>query len=139
MEKQFQDLNVCIVDEADHELKILQIISLSPNLKKITVKLTRPIFINESNRIIKVQYDVADTEKYFESIFLTSAMNFELNFSFQYDFPILEKKLYHLDVKNGSKMIIDESRSVSKGLMTIVHWEINHKISSHDMIRLEWK
>lgn len=136
-EKEVQDLNVNLLDGNDEELKISKVLSLSPFSKEIIVKLRHPIFRGEGGKMIKVHYEVEESRRYFENLFLFNTGNFELNFIFPYNSPIAPK-LYHIDFENKSKLIIEESKKTSKGLTSSIQWQKSNGVNSRDMIRLEW-
>ncbi|MGI0056340.1 MAG: adenylate/guanylate cyclase domain-containing protein [Nitrosarchaeum sp.] len=136
-EKEFQDLNPKIFD-GNEELKIYKILSLSPFSKEVMVKLSRPVFNGDSSRMIKVYYEVQESNNYFENLFLSATSNFELNFIITSDASKITPKFYHIDSKNDSKNLIEESKRVTKGISTTIQWQKTDGINSKDMIRLEW-
>ncbi|RJQ23095.1 hypothetical protein C4565_11025 [Candidatus Parcubacteria bacterium] len=136
-EKKLQDLNVKVFDEHE-ELKITRVSSLSPFIKELTVKLKRPVFNGDSNRLVKVYYEAEEPYKYFENLFLTDTVNFELNFSFPYDAPNMAPKLYYVDLKNNNEKLLDELKRSVKGMSTTIQWQKDDGIYLKNMIRLEW-
>jgi len=136
-EKEVQDLNINLFDENDEELRISKVFLPSPFSKEIIVKLKRPVFNGDIGKMIKVHYEVEESRKYFENLFLENIKNFELNFILPYNSPITPK-LYHIDFENKSKIIIDESKKNSKELIGLIQWKKSDGINSRDMIRLEW-
>ncbi|MDH3677090.1 MAG: hypothetical protein OEQ12_02180 [Nitrosopumilus sp.] len=135
--EEFQDLNVEAFDENNKELEISKILASTPFSKKIIIKLTKPVFSGDSERMLKMVYDVKLSRNNFENFFLIDTANFELNFS-HYSNISPTPKLYYIDNENGNKNLITPITQKTKGIFTAIKWEKTQGINVKDMIRLEW-
>lgn len=133
--KEFKDLNLKIFDENDNEVKIHNIFSPSSFTKDIIIKLDKPVFQGDSNRFLKMNYNVKDSN--FENLFKTDTRNFELNFTIPSDSNLLPK-LFHMDSKSHVKNLIEPNNKSSKDALTTFQWTKNDGINLKDIIRLEW-
>jgi len=136
VEKTFRELNIEVVDEIGQELKIVSINVDTPNRKEFTIKLNRPIFINEVDRGFIIKHTSEAPERYFENVFLFNAKNFSMEFSFPTNSKIKTPKLYLKH--NEQKTTLDPSPDIKRGLYTQILWTIENGISKNDSIRLEW-
>ncbi len=134
--QEFKDLGLKIFDENNHEIKIHKIFSPSPLTKEIIVKLDKPVFQGDSNRFLKLNYNVNESD-YFENLFQTDTKNFELNLTIPTDSSLLPR-LFHIDSKAYVKNLIETSSKSSKDVFTILQWQKTDGINLKDIIRLEW-
>ena len=105
--------------------------------KKIVVKLTTPVFNGDSGRMLKIAYDVKISKNIFKNFFLTETSNFELNFSYFANVN-LTPNLYYVDNEHGSKSLIEQMSTTTKGMFTNNKWEKTNGINVKDIISLEW-
>jgi hypothetical protein len=136
-EEEFKTLNLKIFDERNNELEISKILEVTPLSKKIVVKLPTPIFNGDSGRMLKIAYDVKISKNIFKNFFLTETSNFELNFSYFANVN-LTPNLYHVDNEHGSKSLIEQISTTTKGMFTNNKWEKTQGINVKDIISLEW-
>ena len=136
-EEEFPSLNLKAYDGHKHELEISQILSSTPFSKKIVIKLEKPIFSGDKDRLVKLVYDLKLSRNNFENFFLIDTSVFELNLSHYSELDI-SPKLYYIDNENGNKTILFESSNIAKGISRTIHWEKTEGINLKDMIRLEW-
>ena len=136
-QEEFQSLHMAAYDEKNNQLEISQILSSTPYSKKIVVKLAKPIFPGDGNRIVKLVYDSKLYKNNFENFFLIDTSIFELNLSYSSNRDI-SPRLYYVDNENGSKDLLEESSNITNGMSRTVKWEKTKGISIKDMIRLEW-
>jgi hypothetical protein len=136
-EEQFQDINLKILDENDHELKIAKILDSTSYSKKIVVKLAKPVFNDDSGRFLKMIYYEKLSKNNFENFFLMDTTSFELNFShFANVAPTV--RLYFFNNEQGSKNLIEQGSQTTKGMFTNNKWEKTQGIAVKDLIRVEW-
>jgi hypothetical protein len=136
-EEEFETLNLKIFDEKNNELDISKILEVTPLSKKIVVKLTTPVFNGDSGRMLKIAYDVKISKNIFKNFFLTETSNFELNFSYFANVN-LTPNLYYVDNEHGSKSLIEQISTTTKGMFTNNKWEKTQGINVKDIISLEW-
>ena len=136
-EDEFYDFNLKAIDENGNDLPISQILASTHLSKKIVIKLSKPVFEGDFERMIKITYDGKLTKNNFENFFLIDTSNFELNFS-HYSNTKHNPILYYYESENGSKSIIPPNFQTTKGMFTTTKWQKNQSIKLKDLIRLEW-
>ncbi len=136
--KKFDELNVRAFDENNDSVKISKLTSHSPHTKEIVFKLTTPVFHGDSNRCIKVYYELDEHATCFENLFQTNTKHFELNLITPTDFKKPGPQLYHIDSNSHIKNSIEPSKQITHGLSTTIQWTKTDGINLEDLIRLEW-
>jgi len=132
-----KDLNIRALDENDKKLEITKISDSSEFTKHFTVKLNRPVFRGDEERIVKILYEKREPSKFFQHRFLIDTNNFELNFITPPNFPNKEPKFFFID-NNNNKTLLGVSKKIFKGTSYVTTWEKNDKITLYNMIRLEY-
>lgn len=119
-EEEFPSQNLKAYNEHKHELEISQILSSTTFSKKIVIKLEKPIFSGDKNKLVKLIYDLKLSRNNFENFFLIDTSVFELNLSHYSELDI-SPKLYYIDNENGSKIILFESSNIARGISRTIH------------------
>ena len=135
--KTMAELNVKIFDEKNKEVKIDSIQVASPLRKEFTVKLNEPLQSGQKNRHYDIIYEVEEPQPIFEHMFLVSAEEFSLTFSFPSN-ENLQPKLFHVGTEKREKNLVPHDPNLKKGLFSQISWKIEKGISEKDIIRLEW-
>lgn len=135
-EKQFQDLDVKIFDEY-RELKMSKILQSSFNSTEMFLKLKTPIINTDNGKIVKIHYELSDSQNYFEHIFHTRTDYFEINFSFNSNEPI-NPKIYHINFEKFVKRHIKETKITSNSSITTIQWILDNEVNAHDLIHLDF-
>jgi len=134
----FDDLNIKIYDEKNHNLRISSINIDKPDCKEFTTQFNQPIIKGEKDRSYTLEYDVEEPEKYFENAFLIDCQNLLLSIKYPNSPKINEVILYTINQETDEKTISEISPTLEKNdEFSIVTWETNNNIKGKTF-RIEW-
>lgn len=131
------DLNVHVVDETGHEMKISSINIDSPTTKEFTTQFNTPILKGEKGRKYTITYEVEEPERYFENAFLIDVNKFSLNFKYP-DGSNVNPQIFYLNQETGKKIKSETPLTIEKMEKSfLAKYERNENIKG-ETIRIEW-
>lgn len=136
-EEELKEMNLKVFDENNKELEISKILASTIYSKKIIIKLSKPVFVGDSGRTLKIIYDAKLAKNYFENIFTTDTQVFELNFK-HYANLKFTPKLYYIDSEQGNREDVEIDSERTKGMFSETMWNKSQGIKIKDGIRLVW-
>ena len=110
----FDDLNIKIYDENNHDLKISSININKPDCKEFTTKFNQPIIKGEKERSYTLEYDVEEPEKYFENAFLIDCQDLVLSIKYPNNPKINGVTLYTINQETDEKTKSEISPIIEK-------------------------
>ena len=134
----FDDLNIKIYDENNHDLKISSININKPDCKEFTTKFNQPIIKGEKERSYTLEYDVEEPEKYFENAFLIDCQNLSLSLTYPNTPKINGVTLYTINQETDEKIKSKVLPIIEKNDESItVTWNTQDNIKGKTY-RIEW-
>jgi len=134
----FDDLNIKIYDEKNHNLKISSINIDKPDCKEFTTKFNLPVVKGDKERSYTLEYDVEEPEKYFENAFLIDCQDLVLSIKYPNNPKINGVTLYTINQETDEKTKSEISPVTEKNDESItVTWSTKDNIKGKTF-RIEW-
>jgi hypothetical protein len=100
--RDFQELNVVVKDEDDHELEIMSLNVNKPYHKEFFVKARKPLKPGEKGRMVTIEYDWEEPERQFFYRFASDCKKFDFLLTAPKGFS-LKQKVAKVDSETGDK------------------------------------
>ena len=135
--KKFPELNVKATDENGDTLEISSIVLNNPTAKRFYIKPKKPIKPRQKNRIIKMEYDWEEPDRYYEYELPSKCKKFKYGFTIHRDFEIKNRILY-TEPRLGYMWDVSPSPGVKYlSKKTQITWETGN-IDEHQGFRFQW-
>lgn len=138
--RDFSELNVKVTDEDNNQLEIISLDVNKPLEKAFYIKLARPIRKNQSDRLIKLEYDWEEPERNFVYVFSSKSKKFRYKFTAPKDLQ-LKHRILEVVRDLGDKRRAEPPANIKYiENITEISWETakNHKIQAHDTFEFQW-
>lgn len=137
IDKSFEDLHIKVYDEKGRPLKISSISIDKPRQKEFTTLFNEPIEKGQKGRHYTLEYEVEESERYFENAFLVNCEKFVVNIDYPASIksPVVSEVNLETEEKKRSKVQPAVARG-GKGRCT-AKWS-RKDISPGLSFRFEW-